>query len=252
MQVFGGPRVPRSDPPPPGCRSPSRPPAARARWLSTLGSPDWRAARHLAAIGTGIGRDRAVSTMHNAPMACRMASPGLLCIRSVLSAPGLGCGAGGGVLSTQRRDGPETLRHTLATCTRPGAIDRRSPHQPPPIAATPRPPGAAPRRRALYSAHSTMRNYPRLRRLPEPTMANATRARSGAGVDAPCSIRAAILASVAKAPEAPRSMAGRSGARRRAPSRSKWFSVRQRSGTHGCARCARTPGKVPAACSRRS
>ena len=85
------------------CRLPSRAPAARARWLATLGpctlrarTPDRRAARHQATIGTGIERDRALSMMHNAPIACRMASPGVLCIRSVRGTPALGSGAGGG------------------------------------------------------------------------------------------------------------------------------------------------------------
>ena len=97
------------------CRLPSRAPAARARWLATLGpctlrarTPDRRAARHQATIGTGIERDRALSMMHNAPIACRMASPGVSCIRSVLNTPRLGSGAGGGVLSTIRRDTPGT------------------------------------------------------------------------------------------------------------------------------------------------
>ena len=105
---FRGPGIPRSDPPPPGCRLPSRPPAARAEPLATLGSPDWRAARRQAAIGTGIGRDRALSMMHSTPIAWRMTSPGLLCTKSALNTPGLGSGAGGGVLSTIRRDTPGT------------------------------------------------------------------------------------------------------------------------------------------------
>ena len=89
----------------------SRPPAARARRLSTLGSPDWRAARHQAAIGRGIGRDRALSMMHSTPIACRMASPGGLCIRSVRGTPGLGSGAGVGAPCSIPVTLPAQTRH---------------------------------------------------------------------------------------------------------------------------------------------
>ena len=128
MQVFGGPLGPAIGSTPSGLPFPSRPPAARAQPLATLGSPDWRAARHQATIGTGIERDRALSMMHNAPIACRMASPGVLCIRSVLNTPRLGSGAGDG-----------------APCIIAVTVSRRS------VTHSPRAPGSGP----IDPAHPT-------------------------------------------------------------------------------------------------
>ena len=82
--------------------------------------------------GEGIGRDRAHSMMHGTPTARLMASPGALCTRSVLGAPGLGSGAGVGAPCSI----PVTLstRSVTKSQRRPGRAPRPAgaPHPPPP------------------------------------------------------------------------------------------------------------------------
>ena len=98
------------------CRSGGRGPAW---WLSTLG-PAERFWRPSPMLGGRLGerrwegegrRDRVLSMVHNTPILLWMARPGGPCTRSVLSTPGLGSGAGVGVLCTI----PATLSTRSAT-----------------------------------------------------------------------------------------------------------------------------------------